>query len=138
MRRAIDVAVPPHPSAAEAEDVPVGAVVFAPDGTELAHARNERERTGDPTAHAEILALRRAASAVGELATRRLHARRDARAVHDVCGRARAGPGLDARLRCLGAQDGRRRVAVGRRTGPTAQPPPRGVRRRARRAKARR
>jgi tRNA(adenine34) deaminase len=65
MRRALDVAVPPHPSAAETADVPVGAVVYAPDGTELAHARNARERTGDPTAHAEILALRLAASAVG-------------------------------------------------------------------------
>lgn len=46
-------------------DVPVGAVVVAPDGTELAAAGNERELTGDPTAHAEILALRRAADAVG-------------------------------------------------------------------------
>ncbi|WP_370375545.1 nucleoside deaminase [Micromonospora sp. HM5-17] len=49
-----------------AEDVPVGAVVYGPDGTELATARNERELRGDPTAHAEILALRRAASVVGE------------------------------------------------------------------------
>jgi tRNA(adenine34) deaminase len=65
MRRAIDVAVPLHPGAAEAEDIPVGAVVIAPDGTELAHARNARERIGDPTAHAEILALRLAASAIG-------------------------------------------------------------------------
>jgi tRNA(adenine34) deaminase len=46
-------------------DVPVGAVVFAGDGTLLARAHNERERQGDPTAHAEILALRRAAAAVG-------------------------------------------------------------------------
>jgi len=44
-----------------AVDVPVGAVVFGPDGAELACGRNEREATGDPTAHAEILALRRAA-----------------------------------------------------------------------------
>jgi tRNA(adenine34) deaminase len=65
MRRALDVAVPPD-SAADAADVPVGAVVFGPDGTELAHARNARERTGDPTAHAEILALRLAAAAVGQ------------------------------------------------------------------------
>ncbi|MGI5212864.1 nucleoside deaminase [Plantactinospora sp. CA-290183] len=48
-----------------AEDVPVGAVVYGPDGTELGSGRNERERTGDPTAHAEILALRRAAATVG-------------------------------------------------------------------------
>lgn len=47
-------------------DVPVGAVIYGPDGTELAVGRNERELTGDPTAHAEILALRRAAAVVGE------------------------------------------------------------------------
>ncbi|QNP71755.1 nucleoside deaminase [Streptomyces roseirectus] len=47
-------------------DVPVGAVVLAPDGTTvLAAAHNEREAGGDPTAHAEVLALRRAASALG-------------------------------------------------------------------------
>jgi len=48
-------------------DVPVGAVVLAPDRTTvLAAAHNEREASGDPTAHAEVLALRRAASALGE------------------------------------------------------------------------
>ncbi|WP_232835322.1 tRNA adenosine(34) deaminase TadA [Actinocorallia populi] len=46
-------------------DVPIGAVVTGPDGTVLARAHNEREHTGDPTAHAEILALRRAATALG-------------------------------------------------------------------------
>jgi tRNA(adenine34) deaminase len=46
-------------------DVPVGAVVLAPDGALLAEAGNERELTGDPTAHAEVLALRRAAGALG-------------------------------------------------------------------------
>ena len=51
---------------ADTADVPVGAVVFAPDGTELAVGRNERELASDPTAHAEIVALRRAAQAVGE------------------------------------------------------------------------
>ena len=48
-----------------AEDVPVGAVIYGPDGTELSTARNERERNADPTAHAEVLALRRAAGVVG-------------------------------------------------------------------------
>ncbi|MFG1799343.1 nucleoside deaminase [Micromonospora carbonacea] len=48
-----------------ADDVPVGAVVYGPDGTELAVGRNERELTGDPTAHAEVLALRRAAGRLG-------------------------------------------------------------------------
>jgi tRNA(adenine34) deaminase len=59
MRRALEVA------SAFPEDVPVGAVLFGPDGRELAAAGNEREATGDPTAHAEILALRRAAVLVG-------------------------------------------------------------------------
>ncbi|KOV79432.1 CMP deaminase [Nocardia sp. NRRL S-836] len=48
------------------EDVPIGAVVFAPDGTVLAQARNAREALGDPTAHAEVLALREAATKYGD------------------------------------------------------------------------
>lgn len=48
------------------DDVPIGAVVFGPDGTELARAANARERLGDPTAHAEILALRAAAQRYGD------------------------------------------------------------------------
>lgn len=51
--------------AAGAGDVPVGAVVLGPAGEVLAVAHNEREATGDPTAHAEVLALRRAAAATG-------------------------------------------------------------------------
>jgi tRNA(adenine34) deaminase len=47
-------------------DVPVGAVVLDADGIVLASARNERERTGDPTAHAEVVAIRRAAEARGD------------------------------------------------------------------------
>ena len=46
-------------------DVPVGAVVLDPSGAILAEAHNERELLGDPTAHAEILALRRAAAVLG-------------------------------------------------------------------------
>jgi tRNA(adenine34) deaminase len=47
-------------------DVPVGAVVARrADGAVVARRHNERERTGDPTAHAEILALRDAAAATG-------------------------------------------------------------------------
>jgi tRNA(adenine34) deaminase len=45
-------------------DVPIGAVVTRSEEV-LASAGNARERTGDPTAHAEILALREAAAAVG-------------------------------------------------------------------------
>ncbi len=47
-------------------DVPVGAAVFTADGVELARAVNTREASGDPTAHAEILALRAAARALGD------------------------------------------------------------------------
>jgi tRNA(adenine34) deaminase len=50
--------------ALEHEDVPVGCVV-AREGEVIAAAANERELRGDPTAHAEILALREAATAVG-------------------------------------------------------------------------
>ncbi|MDS1271439.1 nucleoside deaminase [Lipingzhangella sp. LS1_29] len=49
-----------HTAGQEAE-VPVGAVVLAPDGAVLGRGHNAREATGDPTAHAEILALRAAA-----------------------------------------------------------------------------
>jgi len=51
---------------ADPRDVPIGAVVFASDGVELARAANARELLGDPTAHAEILALRAAASVRGD------------------------------------------------------------------------
>ena len=47
-------------------DVPIGAVVLDADGTVIGRGRNEREAVGDPTAHAEVLALRRAAEARGE------------------------------------------------------------------------
>lgn len=47
------------------EDVPVGAVVADAAGTVIGRGRNERETTNDPTAHAEILAIRQAAQALG-------------------------------------------------------------------------
>jgi tRNA(adenine34) deaminase len=71
MRRALEVAVTDPADGAPADavdavaDIPVGAVVYGPDGAELAIGRNERELTGDPTAHAEVLALRRAAERLG-------------------------------------------------------------------------
>ncbi|MEV7131001.1 tRNA adenosine(34) deaminase TadA [Streptomyces sp. NPDC093260] len=52
--------------AVEGGDVPVGAVVLSADGDVLGAGHNEREATGDPTAHAEVLAIRRAAERVGE------------------------------------------------------------------------
>jgi tRNA(adenine34) deaminase len=51
--------------AAESEDVPVGALVVGEDGTILGRGRNVREEHGDPTGHAEIVALREASAAVG-------------------------------------------------------------------------
>jgi tRNA(adenine34) deaminase len=62
MRHALVVAA----SAVESGDVPVGALVLDAAGAIVATGRNERERTGDPTAHAEVLALRAAAAALGE------------------------------------------------------------------------
>ncbi|MBJ7341513.1 nucleoside deaminase [Mycolicibacterium sp.] len=53
-------------SAVGPRDVPIGAVVLGSDGTELARAANAREALGDPTAHAEILALRAAARVLGD------------------------------------------------------------------------
>ncbi len=50
---------------AEQGEVPVGAVFCAPDGRMLAAARNACLELNDPTAHAEILVLRRAAEALG-------------------------------------------------------------------------
>lgn len=49
-----------------AGDVPVSAVIYGPDGTELAAATNRREADADPLAHAEILALRGAATRLGD------------------------------------------------------------------------
>jgi tRNA(adenine34) deaminase len=46
-------------------DVPIGAVVAGPDGAVMARRHNERELVGDPTAHAELLALRDAAVHLG-------------------------------------------------------------------------
>jgi tRNA(adenine34) deaminase len=61
---AMAVALEEATAAGAAGEVPVGAVVLV-DGRIVGRAGNERERTQDPTAHAEVLALRRAAAAVG-------------------------------------------------------------------------
>ena len=47
-------------------DVPIGAIVVDADGSVIGRGHNEREVTGDPTAHAEVLAIRAAARYVGE------------------------------------------------------------------------
>lgn len=46
-------------------DVPVGAVVLGPDGDVVGRGHNAREAAGDPTAHAEVLAIRQAATTLG-------------------------------------------------------------------------
>ncbi|WP_061961149.1 tRNA adenosine(34) deaminase TadA [Demequina flava] len=51
-------------AAGQAGDVPVGAVVLGPEGDIVGSGRNLREAEGDPTAHAEVVALRAAASAL--------------------------------------------------------------------------
>ena len=51
-------------AAEESNDVPVGAIIVVGDEI-VARAFNEKERTGDPTAHAEMLAIRRAAQRLG-------------------------------------------------------------------------
>ena len=61
MRRALRLAG----RAARAGEVPVGALVVTPEGEVLGSAHNETESLHDPTAHAEVLALRRAAAAAG-------------------------------------------------------------------------
>jgi tRNA(adenine34) deaminase len=57
-------------SALATDDVPIGAVVIGPDGSVLGSGRNEREALGDPTAHAEMVAIRAAAA---QLRERRAH-----------------------------------------------------------------
>jgi tRNA(adenine34) deaminase len=52
--------------AVESGDVPVGAVVLDADGYVVGRGYNAREATGDPTAHAEVVALREAAAARGQ------------------------------------------------------------------------
>ncbi len=52
-------------AAAHHDDVPVGAVLLDPSGATVAAAGNERQLSQDPTAHAELLALRRAAETQG-------------------------------------------------------------------------
>ncbi len=62
MRAALDEAR----AALATGDVPIGAVVLAPDGTTVGRGRNVREADHDPTGHAEVVALREAARARGE------------------------------------------------------------------------
>jgi len=61
----MEVALAEADLAAAEGEVPIGCVIRASDGAELARAHNLREQLADVTAHAEVVALRRAAHAVG-------------------------------------------------------------------------
>ena len=64
--RCIGLALDEARAAAAAGDVPVGAVVVGNDGAVLGRGRNRRELDRDPTAHAEIVALREASQTLGQ------------------------------------------------------------------------
>ncbi|MDR2988837.1 MAG: tRNA adenosine(34) deaminase TadA [Nocardiopsaceae bacterium] len=61
MRLAIELAVGTDTGSATTSDVPVGAIVLGPDETVVGRGQNQCLATGDPTAHAEIVAIRQAA-----------------------------------------------------------------------------
>jgi len=56
----MDLAIEEAEKALEKDEVPIGAVIVSDDGEVIGKGHNMRETTGDPTAHAEILALRKA------------------------------------------------------------------------------
>lgn len=62
----MDLALSEAALTAASGDVPIGAVVLDTDGRVIGTGRNRREECGDPTAHAEVLALREAAAHRGE------------------------------------------------------------------------
>lgn len=64
-RQAMRLALVEASRALSTEDVPIGAVVLGPDGEPLGAGCNRREADHDPTAHAEVLALRAASARVG-------------------------------------------------------------------------
>ncbi len=65
-RGAMTAALAEARSALATDDVPVGAIVLDADGAIIGRGRNEREKGSDPTAHAEVVALRQAAAARGD------------------------------------------------------------------------
>ena len=65
MRLAMEQAARTDSGSAPDSDVPVGAVIFGPDGTVAGSGHNRCIATADPTAHAEIVAIRQAAETTG-------------------------------------------------------------------------
>ncbi len=103
MRRALDLAA----VAAEAGEVPVGAVITLGDEI-IAEARNAMRGNLDPTAHAEMVAIRHAATRLGQSAAGRLHIVGDAGAVRDVRRRRSRLSRIDALRFARGGSQGRR------------------------------
>ncbi|KUM29377.1 cytidine deaminase [Arthrobacter sp. EpRS66] len=62
----MDLALHEARAALATDDVPIGAVIISPEGQVLATGRNEREAVKDPTAHAEVVAIRNAVRALEE------------------------------------------------------------------------
>jgi tRNA(adenine34) deaminase len=62
---ALAVAIDEARAGAAEGEIPIGAVVIGPEGDVIARAHNMREGSHDPTAHAEVLALRKAATHLG-------------------------------------------------------------------------
>ena len=129
MRAALDEAG----ARSESGDVPIGAVVLDAAGSVIGRGHNVRERDGDPTGHAELVALRGAAQAAGEwrLAGCTLVVTLEP---CTMCAGAvvLVAPG-PAGVRGVRRQGRGGRVALGRGPRPPPQPPSRGRRRRARR-----
>ena len=92
-------------------DVPVGAVALV-DGRLVASRHNEREQRGDPTAHAELLALSRCSRGARDLASLRGDPGRHARALCHVRRWARGGPPRAPGVRCRRPQGGGVRVPL--------------------------
>ncbi len=122
--------------AREAGEVPVGAVIVR-DGDLLASARNSPISLHDPSAHAEILAIRAAAAVVGNYRLAGDDALRDARTLPHVRRRDPPCPDRTARLRRRRSQGGRGGLPLPALRGPASEPrrrrhggdPPGGVRR---------
>ncbi len=118
---AMEIALAEARAAATEGEVPVGAVCLV-DGQVVSRRHNERERADDPTAHAELLALRDAAGDSGRMASPRSDRRRHARALPDVRGRPGRCPRRPARLRRVGPQGGRLRDPLQPVCRPATQP----------------
>ena len=105
------------------DDVPVGAVILDEAGTILARARNRREADRDPTAHAEMVAIRQAAQVLGSWRLTGLTLVVTLEPCTMCAGAVTAGPARPAGLRGRGSEGRRRGLAVGRAQGPAPEPP---------------